>query len=161
MIGLRSAFSLIYRPTKETKTCQFGTILDLFTRSTSRQCFSKFIFVADKLIFKISYSIYFDYFYTYLSISRPTMETKTCQFRNILDSARRSTSCQSFSEIRFCCRESPNPLVKVVIVLLLSDIRSPKSLNSMIFDFFDNFSKTKSFSTFEVHFDIYKPVGTY
>ena len=47
--------------------------------------FSKFIFVADKWSFKISYSIYFYYFYTVSSIYQLTMETKTGRFGTISD----------------------------------------------------------------------------
>ena len=107
MSGLRGNFSSIYRPTLETKTCRFRTISNSSTQWTFRRRFSKFTIVAEKLIFKISYSIYFDYFSTCFSISRSTMETKTCQFRNISDSATRSTSCRKFFKIHLCCRELP------------------------------------------------------
>ena len=76
--GLRGTFSSISWLTMKTKMCRFGTISDSSTWSTPRRFFSKFIFVVDKLFFKISYSIYFDYFSTFSSISQPTMETKTC-----------------------------------------------------------------------------------
>ena len=56
--------------------------------------FSKFIFVADKIIFKIGYSICFDYFSNFSPISRPKMETKACQFGTISDSATSSTYCR-------------------------------------------------------------------
>ena len=101
--SLRGTFPSISQTTMETNTCRFGTISDTSTRSTSRRRFSKFIFVADKLFFKISYSIYFDYFSTFSSISRPTMETKTRRFGTISDSATRSTSCSRFFEIHFHC----------------------------------------------------------
>ena len=107
MSGLRGTFFLIYRPAMKTKTCRFGTILDLSTRPISRGCFLKFIFVAYKLFFKISYCIYFDYFSTFSSISCLTMETKMRRFGNILDSATRSNSCWGFFDINFCCGESP------------------------------------------------------
>ena len=69
--------------------------------------FSEFLFVADKLIFKISYSVYFDYFSTFYSISWLTMELKMCRFRTIPDSATRSTSCRRFFKIHLRCGESP------------------------------------------------------
>ena len=69
--------------------------------------FQNSFFVADKLIFKISYSIYFDYFSTCSSISRSTMQTKTFRFGNISDSATRSTSYRKFIKIHLSCGESP------------------------------------------------------
>ena len=49
---------------------------------------------------------HFDYFYIFPLIYRPKMETKTCQFRTISDSATRSTSWRQFFKIHFGCRES-------------------------------------------------------
>ena len=69
---------------------------------------SELIFVADKLILKISYSIYFDYFSIFSSISRPTMETKKCQFGPISYSATRFTSFRRFFIIYPLCGELPN-----------------------------------------------------
>ena len=72
--------------------------------------FSKLIFVADKLIFKISNrwknNTHFYYFSTFSSISWPKIETKTCRFGTISDSATRSISCRRFFEIHFRCGES-------------------------------------------------------
>ena len=107
MSSFRGPFSSVSLPKMETKTCRFGTISDLSTWSTSRRHFSKFIFVADKLILKISYSIYFDWFSTFSSIYYTTMETKTCRFGTMSDSATGSTYCRRFFKIRFRCRESP------------------------------------------------------
>ena len=98
----------------EMKTCRFRTISDSDTRSTSCRGFSEFIFVADKLIFKISNrwknNTHFYYFSTLYSISRPKIETKTCRFGTISDSATCSTSCRRFFKIHFRCGESPTLL---------------------------------------------------
>ena len=126
-----NTFSLIYWLEIKRKTCQFGNILDLTTRSTSSQRFFGIHFgCGEKKLFNNPFQDLFYYqkvfektyhfmksacissmILTMALFSPPFLDLlaenkmKTCQFGNILDLTMHSTSSQRFFGIHFGCGE--------------------------------------------------------